>query len=148
MDEDDLLHHSGALPVVGMWRQLDWTEVARYDHPLAATHRHHLLLLLLVLLLLLLLLLLPQMAAADHSAKTAAALVAVAGWMDLLGLFDLGNLAHDLLELSRALCLLLGQLGNSVLELSRIIGRHFDLCTVRPRVETNQSLVVNPFPIF
>jgi hypothetical protein len=147
--------------------------MARYDHTLAASHQN--LLLLLLLLLLLMLLLLPHMAAAaDYSAATAAKATqpssgglvhstagAVAAaiaerWMDLLlllrRLLDLGHLAHHLLELRRALRLLLRQLRDPVLEFSRIICRHYyiwfgivrsDNTTWETRVQINRSLSVS-----
>lgn len=103
--------------VMGLWRELDRAEVARNHHPLATRHHCVLLhqLLLLLRLPLLLLLRLPMMLLL---------LAVVEGRVDLLGLLDLGNLAHDLLKLGRALRLLLRQLGDPIFELSRVIGRH------------------------
>jgi hypothetical protein len=117
------------VPVVGLWRELDRTKVTRNHHSLAARNHHMMLLLLLRLLLLLLRLamLLLLLLLLDGCCRAAAkAVIVIAVVEDGMGgrLLDLRDLSHDLLELCRALRLLLSQLGNPVFELARIVSRH------------------------
>jgi hypothetical protein len=84
------------------------------------------LLLLLLLLLLLRLAMLLLLGGRCWAAKVVIVIAVVEDGMRGR-LLDLRDLSHDLLELGRALRLLLGQLGNPVFELARIVGRHLGL---------------------
>jgi hypothetical protein len=85
-----------------------------------------LLLLLLLLLRLAMLLLLLLLLLGGRCRAAAKAVLVIAVVEDGMGgrLLDLRHLSHDLLELCRALRLLLSQLGNPVFELARIVSRH------------------------